>query len=226
MAKIHGVPGEWARVQGSVISLWPLFLSTAAIGFSLAMIFLSSFSKTGMVFLFLAIIGMGVGYVWAMKRIVNFFKGARGEERVSGILRGLPDGYHVFNDYCVGRQHIDHVVVGPAGVFSIETKNWSGKITIEEGYILLNGKLPTRSPLNQALKESMHVKSHLTKLGWNGDVTPVIAFASNTFDARVAELKGSVVMNSNELLSAFSTKRVVIPQSELDRLVALLENEQ
>jgi hypothetical protein len=169
---------------------------------------------------------MGVGYVWAMKRIVDFFKGARGEERVSGILRGLPDGYHVFNDYCVGRQHIDHVVVGPAGVFSIETKNWSGKITIEEGYILLNGKLPTRSPLNQALKESMHVKSHLAKLGWNGDVTPVIAFASNTFEARVAELKGSVVMNSSELLSAFSTTRVVIPQPELDRLVALLENEQ
>lgn len=226
MAKIHGVPGEWARVHGSVMSLWPLFLSATAVGFSLAMIFISPFSKTGMFLLFLSIAGLGAGYVWAMKRIGNFFKGARGEERVSGILCSLPDCYHVFNDCCVGREHVDHVVVGPAGVFSIETKNWSEKITIEEGYILRSGKLPSRSPLNQALKEASCVKSHLAKLGWNGDVTAVIAFASDTFDARVAELKGSVVMNSNELLSAFSTNRVVIEQSELDRLVALLENEQ
>ena len=54
-------------------------------------------------------------------------------------LRGLPDTFHVINDhvvqfswsiYCRRRNEhirsaqIDHVVVGPTGVFVLETKNW------------------------------------------------------------------------------------------------------
>ena len=32
MAKQHGVAGEWARVRGTVLSLWPLFLSFVLFG--------------------------------------------------------------------------------------------------------------------------------------------------------------------------------------------------
>ena len=36
MAKQHGVAGEWARVRGTVLSLWPLFLSFVMLGAFLA----------------------------------------------------------------------------------------------------------------------------------------------------------------------------------------------
>ena len=39
MAKIHGVAGEWARVKGMVMGLWPLFLGVFACGFSVALMF-------------------------------------------------------------------------------------------------------------------------------------------------------------------------------------------
>ena len=32
MAIQHGIPGEWARVRGTVLSLWPLFLACALAG--------------------------------------------------------------------------------------------------------------------------------------------------------------------------------------------------
>jgi len=32
------------------------------------------------------------------------------------------DGYHVYHDFPAERFNIDHVVVGPAGAFAIETK--------------------------------------------------------------------------------------------------------
>ena len=147
MAEIHGVAGEWARVKGSVMGLWPLFLGVFAAGFSVAMCIVSA--GWG-----LALLVMSLGFVmWSLmiglRRVERFFKGARGEERVSGILKLLPASYHVFNDFNAGRAHVDHVVVGPGGVFAVETKFWKGKVTIEDGHVLLDGQLPDRSPINQ-----------------------------------------------------------------------------
>ena len=153
----------------------------------------------------------------------RYFKGARGEEKVAGILRSLPDTYHVFNDFKVGRKHVDHVVAGPGGVFAVETKFWNGKVTIEDGHILVDGHLPDRSPLSQVNQEATIVRSALAKLGWVGLVTPVLTFASDSFEAHRANLGGTVVINSCELRHSFDVDREVIPAAELERLVSIME---
>jgi tetratricopeptide (TPR) repeat protein len=78
-----------------------------------------------------------------------FLIGAQGEELVIGHLSQLPNEYHVFNDvnlhfrpviywkekndYIISSQ-IDHLVIGPTGVFLIETKNWkSSDIDVKSG---------------------------------------------------------------------------------------------
>ena len=221
MAKIHGIPGEWARVKGTVVGLWPLFLGVFVAGASLAIVLMSPLLGAS---LFVASL---VYVIWSLmaglKRVESFFKGARGEEKVAGILKTLPEAYHVFNDFPVGRTRVDHVVVGPGGVFSIETKFWRGHVTVEDGHILLDGQLPSRSPVAQAVKEATLVRNALVAAGWSGLVTPVLAFASDSFEAHRAYLNGTVVINSNELKSSFDTDRVVIPPVELDRLVSLME---
>jgi len=73
---------------------------------------------------------------------LNIYYGAIGEEIVSKELVKLPENYFVFNNFYVKLKHpiinksknwylkwfqIDHVVVGPTGIFAIETKNWSKK---------------------------------------------------------------------------------------------------
>ena len=222
MAKIHGIPGEWARVRGTVAGLWPLFLGVFVAGAAAALIaFFPLVGATALVFALLWIIGSMMA---GLRRVESFYKGARGEEKVSEILRSLPDSYHVFNDFTVGRNHVDHVVAGPGGVFAIETKFWNGKVTVEDGHVLLDGQLPDRSPLNQAIREATLVRNALVAAGWNGAVTPVVAFASDSFTAHRANLKGTVIINSNELRTSFDTDRVVIPPAELDRLVSLMES--
>lgn len=222
MAIVHGVAGEWARVKGSVIGLWPLFASIFAAGFAVAFLLVSVL--TGVFLLVLALGFGGWSLVRGLRHVERFFKGARGEERVAGILKELPDTYQVFNDFVADGSHIEHVVVGPAGVFAVETKYWKGNVTIEDGHILLDGQLPDRSPLTQACKEAQQVKGVLTRAGWTGAVTPVLAFASDTFRQHIAEIHGAVVLNSCELQKSFSTERVVIPPMELERLVALMES--
>ena len=221
MAKIHGIPGEWARVKGTVVGLWPLFLCVFAAGAAVALV--AFLPLWGGSLLVCSLVGVLWSLAAGMKRVESFYKGARGEEKIAGILATLPDSYHVFNDFTAGRNHVDHVVVGPGGVFAIETKFWNGKVTVEDGHVLLDGQLPDRSPLNQANREASQVRGALAAAGWSGTVTPVVAFASDTFTAHRANLKGTVIINSNELRSSFDSDRVVIPPAELERLVSLME---
>ena len=222
MAKIHGVAGEWARVRGTVIGLWPLFLGVFATGASVTLLWTNLLA--GWILLALSLCSVLLSLMFGLRRVESFFKGARGEEKIAGILATLPDSYHVFNDFVVGRSHIDHVVIGPGGVFAVETKCWRGTVTVEEGHILLDGQLPDRPPLAQAKREAALVKKALQAAGWAGGVMPVLVFASNTFSAHRANVQGAVVMNANELQRSFDTERVVIPTVELARLVSLMEN--
>ena len=223
MAEIHGVAGEWARVKGTVAGLWPIFLGVFGAGFAFATAVLG-YPGVGASLFVVALVCIGVALRFGLRHVERFFKGARGEERVAGILRSLPSRYHVFNDFVACGNHVDHVVVGPAGVFAIETKNWKGAVTVEDSCILIDGQLPSRSPLDQVLRESRQVKAQLSRLGWVGGVTPVLAFASDTFKAHIAELQGAVVINSCDLAKSFETDHVVIPPAELERLVSLMAN--
>jgi len=70
---------------------------------------------------------------------ISFLIGAKGEEHVINVLSQLPDEYHILNDvklyfnrYIYWRKRnehiktcqIDHIVIGPTGIFLLETKNW------------------------------------------------------------------------------------------------------
>ena len=222
MAKIHGVAGEWARVQGTVTGLWPLFIGVFLLGFSFALAVFVSFGW-GAIFVVLSMIEICLTLAYGLRRVERYFKGARGEERVAGILRRLPSDYHVFNDYVVGRCHVDHVVVGPPGVFAVETKNWTGKVTVEEGRILIDGILPSRPPLAQVVREAELVRTSLAAKGWTGTVTPVLAFSSDNFLAHIAEVGSAVIVNANELEERFNSGREILAPSERTRLVGLME---
>lgn len=223
MAKVHGVAGEWARVYGVVIGLWPLFLAVFLGGFAVAMT-VFFILEWGMFMIAMAFVFAIWSWIKGFRQVERFFVGARGEERVSEILKQLPEEYHVFNDFVIGRKHVDHVIVGPAGVFAVETKCWSGKVTIEDGHILVGGVLPDRSPLAQVKREAEDVKRALLKEGWRGDVTPILVFASDTFEAQGADFQGAVILNSKDVVSRFqATERVVLEEAELERLIQIIE---
>ena len=222
MASIHGVAGEWARVKGTVLGLWPLFAGVFAAGCSAAYAFCDP--AVGGALFVVAAVWCAVSLARGLRHVERYFKGARGEERVAGILQKLPDGYHVFNDFVACGRHVDHVVVGSGGVFAVETKFWLGRVTLEDGHILLDGQLTDRPPLKQVLKEAEAVRNELAKRGWKGEVTPVLAFASDTFEAKIAESSGVVIINANALEASFASVRTALPPAELDRLVRLMEN--
>jgi hypothetical protein len=78
----------------------------------------------------LAAIGaMGLLDRVAFPIIDRWDRGAIGEETVGKILDSLvDDGWRPIHDIDTGRGNIDHVVIGPGGVFSVETKSHPGRI--------------------------------------------------------------------------------------------------
>jgi hypothetical protein len=60
--------------------------------------------------------------------IGRWSRGAAGERKVGAILDGLGPDWHVLHDVSLGRGNIDHVLVGPGGAFTVETKANRGQI--------------------------------------------------------------------------------------------------
>jgi hypothetical protein len=70
-------------------------------------------------------------------------KGAEGEVAVARALEALPEGWVALHDLAwPGRQraNLDHVVVGPGGVFIVDAKNWSGRVEVREQVLTQNGR--------------------------------------------------------------------------------------
>jgi nuclease-like protein len=77
----------------------------------------------------LAIAAMLLVDRYATPTIDRWRRGAQGEEHVGAILDGMhDDGWFAIHDVSVGHGNIDHIVIGPAGVFTIETKSHPGRI--------------------------------------------------------------------------------------------------
>ncbi|MFA9430723.1 nuclease-related domain-containing protein [Egicoccus sp. AB-alg2] len=68
-------------------------------------------------------------------------RGAEGEERVAAVLAGLGERWAVVHDLTIGRRgaNLDHLVIGPAGVFVLNTKNLTGTVTVHERSVRQNG---------------------------------------------------------------------------------------
>lgn len=100
--------------------------------------------------------------VYHLEVVANrYYNGAGGERLVGSILARLPDEFHVFNSLSFYAGDVDHVVVGPTGVFVIETKNYAGTITCREGHLCRNGDTLQRDFVRQVSSETMYVKGRL-----------------------------------------------------------------
>ncbi|MEP7283887.1 MAG: nuclease-related domain-containing protein [Rubrivivax sp.] len=118
-------------------------------------------------------------------------QGAEGERAVGQFLDRLRvDGYHVFHDVLADGFNLDHVVIGPGGIFTIETKTWSkpshGDARIKyDGEQIVAGKLtPDRDPLIQASAQAGWLRALLSEsTGRRLSVRPVVVFPGWYVDA-------------------------------------------
>ena len=108
-------------------------------------------------------------------------RGADGEETTAAVLAGLPTGqWTVLHDLrWPGRRfaNVDHVVIGPPGVFVIDSKNWSGQITVRDNVLRQNGY--KREPAVAGAAEAALAVAQLTDVVSADRVRPVLCFVGD-----------------------------------------------
>lgn len=122
-----------------------------------------------------------------MKRAYRL--GFEGEMAVGQELNQLMfDGYRVYHDFLVTEKgfNIDHVAIGPAGIFAVETKTKTKKEVKGakvDANVIFDGrelKFPgwsTIAPIEQAKRQAAWLSEWLSKtVGENVPVRPVLAF--------------------------------------------------
>jgi len=110
----------------------------------------------------------------------SWYRGALGEIEVARILSRLDHQWRVLHAVPVGSggADIDHVVIGPAGVFTINTKNHAGKKIWAGGDgFLVNGQ--RLAHIRNSLFEAERASRLLTRItGFPVAVTPLIVIVN------------------------------------------------
>lgn len=227
-AKVYGSPGQEPRTLGPLRVLWPLAPICMAAGWVLHAALpvpKISTSQAGLLFIVLAAV-LAWFTMWSAGRLRSFLKGAEGEEAVARILSFLPASHTIFHDLQLdaGGPAADHVVVAPAGIFVIETKNWSGKITFENGQVLCNGRAPSRPPLKQVKEAAAALIHHLSAAGCpEAPVYPVLCFAGSRPEDGLSNIGGVRICTGADLRTLFeNTLETPVPAGALGMIAGEL----
>lgn len=145
-------------------------------------------------------------------------RGARGEEHVGALLDELADGeWQVVHDATLGHGNVDHILIGPAGVFTVETKSHPGPVRVGR----IHG-----AALGQARAQGKAI-TRVTGL----EVEPLIVYSRAWVDRPSARRKGVRVLPARMLPGFLAKRPRRLGEEEVERargllVQALLEHQQ
>lgn len=137
----------------------------------------------------LLIIGVGL-IIYAYNKGKSWNKGIKGESVVAEYLNQLPKDYFIFNDvkFPGSYGNLDHIVVGPNGIYVIETKNYSGFFIVRDReWFYKSGKtikIARSQPGKQVMANAISLRKFLINNGINMDgvwVNSIVTLLDNNF---------------------------------------------
>jgi hypothetical protein len=161
------------------------------------------------------------------RRARSFRRGSGAEQRTADLLDVLRShGFSAVHDLSwpgTRRANIDHVVVGAPGVFVIDTKDWSGRVSVVGGRLYC-GEVERSEALDliRAQADAVHdvlAEAHLAP----SRVTPVIALHGSSQPLATAD--GTWVVGAEQLPRELIARPGALQPADVDRLRAALEQE-
>jgi hypothetical protein len=140
-------------------------------------IVMTIFSLTGTAYFYVKVIGY--------RKQIRLLRQARdGEKAVGQYLEGLREiGHKIFHDVLGEGFNVDHVIVGPVGVYSVETKTISKpekgtpQVVYDGESITVDGFKPDRDPIVQAKAQASWLHRLIEEsTGRDVKVRPVVLY--------------------------------------------------
>jgi hypothetical protein len=161
-------------------------------------------------------------------KIKNLNQGLDGEKIVGEKLENLrAHGYRVFHDLIGNQFNVDHVLVGPSGIFTIETKTWSKgkgeKIESDGELIWKNGVEVRPNPIDQAKARARWLHGLIKEFtNENVFVQPVIVFPGWWVESKIAEPQ-TLVLNPDQLEGRLKDFPAKLEQKDIGFIANRLE---
>lgn len=178
----------------------------------------------------LLVAGIDAVYRWRTHEAVRTWrKGAAGERRTARMLRPLRRrGYTVLHDRALpsGRANVDHLVIGPTGVFVVDTKNWdkNRRVTRRGRYVRV-GRTSGDKVVSSVLYETSRVAEVLTRAADRPvEVVPVVAIHGAAVPLlRVMEVSGVPLMRASQVRGWIGRQGARLSAAEVTALSAAAE---
>jgi len=148
------------------------------------------------------------------------FADALGELKVARSLAALGAGWSIFHSVPVGEQgaEVDHLLIGPAGVFTVNTKSVGGHVWVGRTRILVSGR--REDYVGKSEREARRVHKRLSAAtGSSVFVRPILVFVEPR-RLTIRDHPASVtVLADGELLGWLREQTTVYPAGRVRDLV-------
>ncbi len=153
------------------------------------------------------LVAMFVVLRYVMPLVERHDRGATGEEQVGGLLDGLEGrGWHAIHDANLGNGNVDHILIGPAGVFTVETKSHPGPVRVARIHGATIGQAQAQQ---RAIARATGVK-----------VEPLIVYSRAWIDRPLARRKGVRVLPARMLPGYLDRRRRTLSPEQVEQAQA------
>ena len=163
--------------------------------------------------------------------ITKQLTGGTAERSVHWVLRRLPRDFTVFHNVLLpnsqqdGYSQIDHLVVSRYGIFCIETKGWTGKVSgnSTDDYLSVLYGHHRYYPYNPFVQNQSHIRTlnHILETYLTAPIIPLVVFPQ----AIQVKLRHSTGMtNLKELVKTIqSYTDTVYPDDTVKRIISIIQ---
>jgi Nuclease-related domain len=149
----------------------------------------------------------------------NWQRGARGEQRTARQLARLTrHGWVVFHDLAVpdSRANADHLIIGPAGVFLVDSKSWRGHLAFAPDGTLWHGSYPLTATLATIGFEAQAITDALAVPGLA--IEPLLVVHGSTIPWGEQYLGGVAVLPAERLVATLLALPPLLTDQQVTRL--------
>lgn len=203
-------PGQYARAAvtrlrvRTLVTLGTLAVATALLGRTFGL--RSGLFLTSEVAL---LVSMFVISRYVLPLVERRDRGAQGEEHVGGLLDAMcEDRWLVIHDATLGRGNVDHILIGPPGIFTIETKSHPGPVRVSR----VHGHTLAQAQAQRRLLEGV--------TGFQ--VEPLVVYSRAWVDRPLARRRGVVVVPARMLVGYLRKRQRTLSREQIEGAYELI----
>lgn len=136
-------------------------------------------------------------------------------------LKGLEaDGYRVYSQVGNGGDPVDHIVVGPAGVFLIRVNRWRGRFSVRRDGWFRHSRKDAGDLVWQMTREAMAIKSRLGKDGEPPQVEGIVAVTRSRMQHPIIQMGWVTFVAAPQVARYLRSRRPALSTEQVDRMAA------